>query len=150
MSVKLTIDQDDVAINGDLTSYRALQEFWHRRSAAHGRLGLRRRSLLSNVVSFDNIALLLFDPSGHRLVLRAFERSHDYAAIEVDTEIMYAGTGLGRALKEQVPVFVPDMKQELAVYPDSPPELIKPRVHASFDFVPRTNSGLGFRQTRKT
>jgi formate hydrogenlyase transcriptional activator len=74
--------------------------------------------LLSNLVSFDNIALLLFDPSGQRLVLRAFERSHDDPAIEVGTEIMYAGTGLGRALKAQVPVFVPDVKQELAVYPE--------------------------------
>jgi formate hydrogenlyase transcriptional activator len=60
-------------------------------------------TLLSNVVSFDDIALLLFDPSGQRLALRAFERGHDDAAIELGTEIMYAGTGLGRALKEQVP-----------------------------------------------
>jgi len=36
---------------------------------------------LSSVVSFDDIALLLFDPSGERLALRAFERSHDDATI---------------------------------------------------------------------
>ena len=120
MSAKLTTDQDDVAINGDLTRYRALLKI-------SGTVGAQPTvdavlhslaTLLSNVVSFDNIALLLFDPSGQRLVLRAFERSHDDAAIEVGTEIMYAGTGLGRALKEQVPVFVPDVKQELAVYPE--------------------------------
>jgi formate hydrogenlyase transcriptional activator len=73
---------------------------------------------LSNVVLFENIALLLFDRSGQRLVLRAFGRSPDDPAIEVGTEIMYAGTGLGRALKDQIPVFVPDLKQELAVYPE--------------------------------
>src|SRR5208282_1271722 len=120
MSANLTTDQDDVAINGDLTRYRALLKI-------SGTVGAQPAvdavlhslaTLLSNVVSFDNIALLLFDPSGHRLVLRAFERSHDYAAIEVGTEIFYAGTGIGRALKEQVPVFVPDVKQELAGYPE--------------------------------
>src|SRR5208337_2232880 len=120
MSAKLTIDQDDVAINGDLTRYRALLKI-------SGTVGAQPTvdavlhslaTLLSNVVSFDDIALLLFDPSGQRLALRAFERSHNDAAIEVCTEIMYVGTGLGRALKEQVPLFVPDVKQELAVYPE--------------------------------
>src|SRR5271157_5225967 len=120
MSAKLTTDQDDVSVNGELTRYRALLK-------VSGTVGAQPTveavlhslaTLLSNVVSFENIALLLFDPSGQRLALHAFERSHDDAAIEVGTEIMYAGTGLGRALKEQVPVFVPDVKQELAVYPE--------------------------------
>ena len=120
MSAKLTTDQDDVAINGDLTRYRTLLKI-------SGTVGAQSTvdavlhslaALLSNVVSFDDIALLLFDPSGERLALRAFERRHDDAAIEVGTEIMCAGTGLGRALKEQFPVFVPDIKQELAVYPE--------------------------------
>ena len=120
MSATLTTDQDDVSINRDLTRYRALLTI-------SGTVGAQPTvdavlhslaTLLSNVVSFDNIALLLFDPSGQRLSLRGFERSHDEPAIEVGTEIMYAGTGLGRALKEQVPVFVSDVKQELAVYPE--------------------------------
>ena len=78
-------------------------------------------ALLSNVVSFDNMALLMFDCSGQHLMLRAVESGRDHPAIEqigVGTEIIYAGTGLGRALKEQVPVFVPDLKQELAAYPE--------------------------------
>jgi formate hydrogenlyase transcriptional activator len=50
--------------------------------------------------------------------LRAFESSRNHPAIEVGTEIRYADTGLGRALKEQVPVFFPNLKQELAVYPE--------------------------------
>src|SRR5271166_1941418 len=120
MSAKLTTAQDNVAINGDLTRYRALLKI-------SGTVGAQPTvdavlhslaTLLSNVVSFDDIALLLFDPFGRRLALRALERSQDDPAIEVGTEIMYAGTGLGRALKEQVPVFVPDVKQELAVYPE--------------------------------
>jgi GAF domain-containing protein len=55
---------------------------------------------------------------------------------------MYAGTGLGRALKDQVPVFVPDIKQELAVYP----ELASRVNHAESAYIfpistPRTKLG---------
>jgi formate hydrogenlyase transcriptional activator len=144
MSATLTTDQDDVAINGDLTRYRTLLKI-------SGTVGAQPTvdavlhslaTLLSNVVLFENIALLLFDPSGQRLVLRAFGRSPDDPAIEVGTEIMYAGTGLGRALKDQIPVFVPDIKQELAVYP----ELASRVNHAECAYVfpistPRTELG---------
>jgi formate hydrogenlyase transcriptional activator len=118
--VKLTIDRHDVAINDDLTRYRALLKI----SSAVGTQPavdavLRSlASLLSNVVSFDDIALLLFDSSGQHLILRALEHSHEEAVLEVGTAIMYAGTGLERALKEQIPIFVPDVKRELALYPE--------------------------------
>ena len=118
--MKLTTDQDDVVIHDDLTRYRAPLKL-SGTVAAQPTVDAVLHSLaplLSNVVSFENIALLLFDSSGQRLVLRALERSHDEPAIEVGTEIMYAGTELGRALKEQIPVFVSDVKQELAVYPE--------------------------------
>ena len=120
MSAKLTTDYDDVAINGDLTRYRALLKISGTVSGQPTVDAVLHSlaALLSNVVAFDDIALLLFDPSGQRLALRALERSHEDPAIEVGTEITYAGTGLGRALKEQVPVLVPDIKQELAVYPE--------------------------------
>ncbi|HKN70995.1 MAG TPA: sigma 54-interacting transcriptional regulator [Terriglobales bacterium] len=114
----MTTDRDDVAINSDLIRYRALLKISDTVGAQPTIDAVLHSlaTLLSNVVSFDDIALLLFNHSSQRLVLRAFERSHDDAAIEVGTEIMYAGTGLGRALKAQVPVFVPDVKEELAVY----------------------------------
>ena len=120
MSAKLTTDQDDVAINGDLTRYRALLKI-------SGTVGAQPTvdavlhslaALLSNVVAFDHMALLLFDSSGQHLILRAFESGYDHPEIEVGTEIRYASTGLGRALKDQIPVFVPNVKQELAIYPE--------------------------------
>src|SRR5271157_3861897 len=120
MSAKLTTDQDDVFVNVELTRYRALLK-------VSGTVGAQPTveavlhslaTLLSNVVSFENIALLLFDCSGQRLMLRTLESGRGHPAIEVGTEIRYTGTGLGRALKEQVPVFVPDLRQELAVYPE--------------------------------
>ena len=113
-------DHDDVAIHGDLTRYRAPLKI-SGSAGVQPTVDAALHSLatrLSNVVSFENVALLLFDPSGQRLVLHAFERSPDDPAIQVGTEIWYASTGLGRALKEQVPVFVPDVKHELASYPE--------------------------------
>jgi formate hydrogenlyase transcriptional activator len=112
-------ERDNAAITADLTRYRALLTI-------SGTVGAQPTvdavlhslaALLSNVVAFDHVALLLFDSSRQHLILRAFG-SRNHPAIEVGTEIRYAGTGLGRALKEQVPVFFPDLKQELAVYPE--------------------------------
>ena len=128
MSAKLTIDPDDVVINDDLTRYRALLKI-------SGTVGAQPTVdavlhslavLLSNVVAFDHMALLLFDSSGQHLILRAFESGYDHPAIEVGTEIRYASTGLGRALKEQIPVFVPNVKQELAIYPELASRLNQP------------------------
>jgi formate hydrogenlyase transcriptional activator len=128
MSAKLTTDQDDVAINGDLTRYRALLKI-------SGTVGANPTvdavlhslaALLSNVVEFDHMALLLFDSSGQHLILRAFESGYDHREIEVGTEIRYASTSLGRALKEQIPVFVPNVKQELAIHPELASRLNQP------------------------
>ena len=79
MSAKLTTDQDDVAINGDLTRYRTLLKIsgTSRAQPTVDAVLHSLATLLSNVVLFENIALLLFDPSGQRLVLRAFGRSPD-------------------------------------------------------------------------
>lgn len=83
MNAQLTTDRNDVAINGDLTRHRALLK-------VSGTVGTQPTfdavlhslaTLLSNVVSFESIALLLIDPSGQRLALRALDRSHDDAAI---------------------------------------------------------------------
>jgi formate hydrogenlyase transcriptional activator len=120
VSEKLAAYQNDVAVTGDLTRYHALLKI----ATSVGRQGTvdavlhSLADLLSNVVSFDNIALLLFDDSGRRLSLRAFERGQYDPGIKIGTEIPYAGTALGRALEEQVPVCVPDAKQELANYPE--------------------------------
>ena len=128
MTAKLTTDHDDVAINGDLTRYRALLQI-------SGTVGAQPTvdavlhslaALLSNVVAFDHMALLLFDSSGQHLILRAFESGYDHPEIDVGTEIRYASTGLGRALKEQIPIFVPNVKQELAIYPELASRLNQP------------------------
>ena len=118
--IESATERDDTANTADLTRYRTLLKI-------SGAVGTQPTvdavlhslaALLSNVVAFDHVALLLFDSSGQRLILRALESGHDHPAIEVGTEISYANTGLGRALKEQIPVFVPNLEQELAIYPE--------------------------------
>jgi formate hydrogenlyase transcriptional activator len=120
MREKLTTGQDDLGINGDRTRYRALLKI-------PGTVGTQPTvdavlhslaTLLSNVVSFDDIALLLFDPSGQHLMLGALERSQHHPGVQVGTEIRYAGTELGRALEQQIPVYVPDVQRELANCPE--------------------------------
>ncbi len=117
---ELATERDEAANGPDLTRYRALLKI-------SGTVGAQPTvdavlhslaALLTNVVAFDHVALLLFDSSGQHLILRAFESGQEHPAIEVGTEIRYAGTSLGRALKEQVPVFVPNLRQELAIYPE--------------------------------
>ena len=144
MRAKLTTEQDDVALNGDLTRYRTLLKI-------PGAIGVQRTvgavlhslaTLLSNVVSFDDIALLLFDPSGQQLTLRALERGGDDPGLDVGTEIRYAGTELGRAIEQQIPVFVPDFKRELANHPE-----LASRIHRAVSVyifpvsTPRTKLG---------
>lgn len=144
MMAKLTTEQDDVALDGDLTRYRTLLKI-------PGAVGAQRTvdavlhslaTLLSNVVSFDDIALLLFDPSGQQLTLRALERGGDDPGVDVGTEIRYAGTELGRAIEEQIPVFVPDVKRELANHPE-----LASRIHRAVSVyifpvsTPRTKLG---------
>jgi formate hydrogenlyase transcriptional activator len=73
--------------------------------------------VLSNAVSFESIALLLFD-TRHNLVFRALERGMHDPGIEIGEEIPYAGTGLARAIEEQVPVFIPDIRLEIAKNPE--------------------------------
>jgi formate hydrogenlyase transcriptional activator len=120
MRAKLTTEQDGVALNGDLTRYRTLLKI-------PGTIGAQPTvdavlhslaTLLSNVLSFDDIALLLFDRSRQRLTLRALEVGRHDPGGEVGTEIRYVGTELGRALEQQIPVFVPDVKRELAHHPE--------------------------------
>lgn len=144
MRAKLTIEQDDIALIGDLTRYRTLLKI-------PGAVGAQRTvdavlhslaTLLSNVVSFDDIALLLFDPSGQHLTLRALERGGEDPGVDVGTEIRYAGTELGRSIEQQIPVFVPDVKRELTNYPE-----LASRIHQAVSLyifpvsTPRTKLG---------
>ena len=120
MSETITTEQDQNAIEGELTRYRALLKI----SGAVGSQATvdavlhSLADLLSNVVAFESIALLLFDTSRHRLILRALERGRHDPGIEIGTEIIYQGTALERALEEQVSVFVPGAQQEIAKTPE--------------------------------
>jgi formate hydrogenlyase transcriptional activator len=120
MSGRVTTAQDQNGNAGDQNRYRALLKI----SSTVGSqpsvdaVVHSLADLLSNVVAFESIALLLFDTAQRRLILRALERGRHDPGIEVGAEIPYAGTAIGRAIEEQVPVFVPDAKQEITKIPE--------------------------------
>ncbi|MBS1850759.1 MAG: sigma 54-interacting transcriptional regulator [Acidobacteria bacterium] len=100
--------------------------------------------LLCNVVPFESIALLLFDSFGQHLTLRALEHGRHDPGIKIGTEIAYHGTALGRALEAQVPVFVPDVQQEITRNPELAARLGQNESHSAYVFpvsTPRRKLG---------
>lgn len=95
--------------------------------------------LLSTVVTFDSVALLLLDDARHTLTLHALERGVDDLGIEVGTEIAFAGTAVARAIEEQVPIFIPDAKEEMRKIPQLAARMNVAAVHSSYVFPVSTS-----------
>jgi formate hydrogenlyase transcriptional activator len=77
------------------------------------------RRLLFTVVVFDSVNLLLLDDSGESVRLVAFDRGpEDPHELEIGTQAKIAGTAVGRAIDERVPIFVPDFQTELSKIPE--------------------------------
>lgn len=77
------------------------------------------RQLLFAVVVFDSVNLLLVDDSGQSVRLVAFDRGPENPhEMEIGTQVKIAGTVVGRAIDEQVPIFVPDFQTELSQIPE--------------------------------
>jgi len=75
------------------------------------------RRLLSSVVAFDSISLCLLSNNGNSVRLIAFDRSAEAYQVEIGTEVPHAGIAVGRALKEQKPIYIPDLHAELSKIP---------------------------------
>ena len=132
----ITTIKDQSSVTADLFRYRALLKI-------SGAVGAQPTldavlhsltDLLSNVVRFESVHLFLFDASGERLTLRAFEHGFHDPGVEIGMEITYAGKAVGRALEEQVPVFVPDVNQELTKYPELASRMRDANVESAYIF----------------
>ncbi|HVJ05599.1 MAG TPA: sigma 54-interacting transcriptional regulator [Candidatus Saccharimonadales bacterium] len=75
------------------------------------------RRLLSKVVPFDAVSILLLSDDGKSIRLFAFDSGEERPRIEIGAEIPFTGTSAGRAIDEQEPIYVPDLKAELARIP---------------------------------
>jgi len=95
--------------------------------------------LLSNVVRFEAIHLFLFDASGEQLILRASGQVLSDPDVKEGMKITYAGTAIERALNEQVPIFVPDARQELTQYPEIASVIRQANVHSGYVFPVSTS-----------
>jgi formate hydrogenlyase transcriptional activator len=132
--------QNENASARDLTRYRALLKLSNT-VGAHPSVDALIQSLadlLSNVVPFESIRLFLFDPSGERLILRAFQDPNDHDA-ELGMEIAYVGRAIGRALEKQVPVFVSDVEAEVSKYPELASRIRTVHAHTAYVFPVSTS-----------
>jgi formate hydrogenlyase transcriptional activator len=76
------------------------------------------RRLLSSVVAFDSVSLSLLSDNGNAVRLIAFDRSPEAHQVEIGTEVQHFGTAIGRAIDEQIPIYVPDLQAELSRIPE--------------------------------
>lgn len=69
--------------------------------------------LLSAVVPFDSVVVLLLAEDGKSIRVTALGAASTGGGIELGTELPYAGTPVEPAIKDQQPVYIPDMPSEL-------------------------------------
>jgi formate hydrogenlyase transcriptional activator len=75
------------------------------------------RRLLSSVVAFDSVSLSLLSDNGNSVRLIAFDRGSEAYQVEIGTEVPHVGSAVGRALDEQKPIYIPDLRAELSKIP---------------------------------
>jgi formate hydrogenlyase transcriptional activator len=137
----ITTIKDQISVTADLFRYRALLKI---SGAVEAQPTLDAvlhslTDLLSNVVRFESVHLFLFDASGERLALRTSEHGFHDPGVEIGMEITYAGKAVGRALEEQVPVFVPDVNQEVTKYPELASRMRDANVKSAYIFPVSTS-----------
>src|SRR6202453_2920320 len=92
------------------------------------------RRLLSSVVAFDSVSLSLLSDNGNAVRLIAFDRSPEAHQVEIGTEVQHFGTAIGRAIDEQIPIYVPDLQAELSRIPELASQARLPTTHSAYIF----------------
>jgi formate hydrogenlyase transcriptional activator len=75
------------------------------------------RDVLSNICRLHGADLYVLSGDGGSLHILEFDREADAPAIKIGTEIARIGAA-ARALDEQIPVFLPDVSQEMLKHPE--------------------------------
>jgi len=78
------------------------------------------RAVLSSTCRLHGAELYVLDEDGDSLHVIAFDREADAPAIKAGTKISRIGAG-ARVLEEQIPVFLPDVSQEMLNHPELAP-----------------------------
>lgn len=76
------------------------------------------RLLLSSVVEFDAISLALLNSKARTVRLIAFDKSAGMPDVELGTQVGIGGTTFEKVIEQQKPVYVADIKDELAAAPE--------------------------------
>ena len=90
------------------------------------------RRLLSSVAAFDSTSISLLSDKGNAVRLIACDRSPEYHQVAIGTEVPYVGTGVGRAIDEQKPIYVPDLQAELSRIPQLASQAIFRTPHSAY------------------
>ena len=75
------------------------------------------RRLLSTSIPFDSIGISLLSEDGKSVRLGAFERGPAALDVAIGSEHQCAGTALERAIEEQKPLYIADLRTEIAKVP---------------------------------
>ena len=98
------------------------------------------RRLLSSVVAFNSLGLLLLSDTETRSGSQHLTGDREADEFEIGTQVAHAGTAVGRAIDEQKPIYVPDVKTELSMIPQLAAKARLGSPHSSHIF-PITISG---------
>ena len=88
--------------------------------------------LLSKIVGFDSVALLLVNEDGQTARLYALESEERSSDIQIGHDFSFKDTSLALVLKNQKPMYIPSLKDELAKLPglSQPAARLKPTTSA--------------------
>ena len=70
--------------------------------------------LLTAVVPFESVVIMLLTEDRNSIRVAAAETESTGTEIEVGTEFLFIGTPVERAIKQQKPIYIPDMQVEMA------------------------------------
>lgn len=98
-------------------------------------------SMLSKFIPFESVALLLLDEKRSVIRLHALQGGVPKKGIEIGTEISVAGTAFEKLINEQIPVFVEDVRAEIAKIPELHGLQNDESIQSSYGFPISTSRG---------
>ena len=108
--------------------------------------------LLSAILHFDGIGMMMFTEDRSSLRLVALERGSAGPHVDLGAEGPYAGTEAGRAIEEQRTIYVPDIRPEMARFPQTASQASTTELRSSYMVpvsTPRRKLGVLWFGTRE-
>ena len=134
MSVDSTKEQRSQMLAPDAGGYRRLLELAtaiDRQTSVQAILKSLHK-LLSAILHFDAIGMMMFTEDRSSLRLVALERGSAGPHVDLGAEGPCAGTEAGRAIEEQRTIYVPDIRAEMARFPQTASQASTTELRSSY------------------